>query len=243
MSQLFGSKCKEGRLRMNAKQMAGYKAAEYVKDGMLVGIGTGSTAHFLIERLGQRVNEEGLNIKCVSTSIESTEFAESLNIPLLDTNDAPELDICIDGVDEVDPAFNGIKGGGGALFREKVVAMSAKYNIWICDDSKLVEKIGAFGLPVEVAPFGYKHAVRRLEEAGFVPKLRMKGEEIYTTNNHNYILDTNYDNTKFGTDYQAMERFLKGTLGILETGFFLSTTDLIISAGSDGITEIKNPNK
>ncbi len=228
---------------MNAKQMAGYEAATYVKDGMIVGIGTGSTAHFLIEKLGQRVNEEGLNIKCVSTSIESTEYAESLGIPLLDTNDALELDICIDGVDEVDPEFNGIKGGGGALFREKVVAMSAKYNIWICDDSKLVKQIGAFGLPVEVATFGYKHVVRKLEDAGFVPKLRMKNGNIYMTNNHNYILDTNYDNTRFGTDYKAMERFLKGMLGIVETGFFLDIADLIISAGSEKITVISNPNR
>ena len=93
---------------MNEKQMAGYEAAKYVKDGMLVGIGTGSTAYYLIEKLGQRVKEEGLNIKCVSTSDASTEQAKSLGIPLLDTNDAPELDICIDGVDEVDPQFNGI---------------------------------------------------------------------------------------------------------------------------------------
>ena len=228
---------------MNAKQMASYEAATYVKDGMLVGIGTGSTAHYLIEKLGQRVQEEGLKIQCVSTSIESTEYAESLGISLLDTNDAPVLDICIDGVDEVDPAFNGIKGGGGALFREKVVAMSAKYNIWVCDDSKLVEKIGAFGLPIEVSPFGYKHVIRKLEAAGFVPKVRMRDGEIYMTNNKNYIFDTDYSNTKFGTDYNAMAAFLKSTLGILETGFFLNTTDLIISAGENGITKIENPNK
>lgn len=228
---------------MNQKQLVGYEAAKYVKDGMLVGIGTGSTAHYLIEKLGQRVNEEGLNIQCVSTSEESTAFAESLSIPLLDTNDAPVLDICIDGVDEVDPQFNGIKGGGGALFREKVVAMSAKYNIWICDSSKLVDKIGAFGLPVEVAPFGYKHVVRIMEDAGFAPKLRMKNDAIYETNNHNYILDTDYSNTKFGTDYAAMAAFLKNQLGIVETGFFLNTTDRIISAGEDGITTIENPNK
>ncbi len=227
---------------MNAKQMAGYAAAEYVKDGMLVGIGTGSTAHYLIERLGQRV-AEGLKIKCVSTSIESSEYAESLGIELLDTNDVPVLDICIDGVDEVDPKFNGIKGGGGALFREKIVASTAKFNIWVCDDSKLVDKIYAFGLPVEVAPFGYKHAQKKLEEAGFVPKLRMRDGEIFVTNNHNYIFDTDYTNTKFGDDYQAMADFLKGTLGILETGFFLNTTDLIISAGENGITKIENPNK
>lgn len=227
---------------MNAKQMAGYEAVSYVKDGMIVGIGTGSTAHYLIEKLGMRMKEEGLHIQCVSTSIESTEYAESLGIPLLDTNDAPFLDICIDGVDEVDPRFNGIKGGGGALFREKVVAMSAKYNIWICDDSKLVEKIGAFGLPIEVSPFGYQHVVRKLEKAGFFPKLRMKGEDIYMTNNHNYILDTDYSSTEFGTDYKAMERFLKGMLGIVETGFFLNTTDLIISAGENGVTKILNPN-
>ena len=229
---------------MNEKQMEGYEAAKYVKDGMLVGIGTGSTAYYLIEKLGQRVKEEGLNIKCVSTSDASTEQAKSLGIPLLDTNDAPELDICIDGVDEVDPQFNGIKGGGGALFREKIVARSAKYNIWVCHSAKLVEEIGDFGLPVEVLPFGYKHVVKKMEDAGFEPVLRMnKDGSIYETNNHNYILDTKYTNSKFGKDYAAMEAFLKGTLGVLETGFFLNCTDLIISAGADGITTIENPNK
>ena len=167
-----------------------------------------------------------------------------MGIPLLDTNDAPELDICIDGVDEVDPQFNGIKGGGGALFREKIVARSAKYNIWVCHSAKLVEEIGDFGLPVEVLPFGYKHVVKKMEDAGFEPVLRMnKDGSIYETNNHNYILDTKYTNSKFGKDYAAMEAFLKGTLGVLETGFFLNCTDLIISAGADGITTIENPNK
>ena len=222
---------------MNEKQMAGYEAAKYVKDGMLVGIGTGSTAYYLIEKLGQRVKEEGLNIKCVSTSDASTEQAKSLGIPLLDTNDAPELDICIDGVDEVDPQFNGIKGGGGALFREKIVARSAKYNIWVCHSAKLVEEIGDFGLPVEVLPFGYKHVVKKMEDAGFEPVLRMnKDGSIYEAN-------TKYTNSKFDKDYAAMEAFLKGTLGVLETGFFLNCTDLIISAGADGITTIENPNK
>ena len=229
---------------MNEKQLAGYEAAKYVKDGMLVGIGTGSTAYYLIEKLGQRVKEEGLNIKCVSTSDASTEQAKGLGIPLLDTNDVPVLDICIDGVDEVDPAFNGIKGGGGALFREKVVSQTAKYNIWVCHSAKLVEEIGDFGLPIEVAAFGYKHVIKKMEEAGFEPTLRMnKDGSVFVTNNHCYILDTKYTNTKFGKDYAAMQAFLKGILGVLETGFFLNTTDLIISAGPDGLETIKNPNK
>ena len=121
---------------------------------------------------------------------------------------------------------------------------SAKYNIWVCHSAKLVEEIGDFGLPVEVLPFGYKHVVKKMEDAGFEPVLRMnKDGSIYETNNHNYILDTKYTNSKFGKDYAAMEAFLKGTLGVLETGFFLNCTDLIISAGADGITTIENPNK
>lgn len=228
---------------MNEKQMAGYEAAKYVKDGMLVGIGTGSTAYYLIEKLGQRVKEEGLKIQCVSTSDASTEQAKGLGISLLDTNDAPQLDICIDGVDEVDAQFNGIKGGGGALFREKIVATSAKYNIWVCHSAKLVDEIGAFHLPVEVLPFGYKHVVKKMEDAGFIPTLRMKDGEIYQTNNHNYILDTDFTKSKFGKDYKAMEAYLKGILGVLETGFFLNTTDIIISAGADGVKTIQNPNR
>ena len=117
---------------MNEKQMAGYKAAEYVKDGMIIGLGTGSTALYVVEKVGEMV-KNGMKVQAVSTSDQTTELAKSLGIPLLDIDEVTSIDVCIDGVDEVDPAFNGIKGGGAALFREKMVARAAKKTIWIRD--------------------------------------------------------------------------------------------------------------
>lgn len=228
---------------MDKKKIAGEKATEYVKDGMILGLGTGSTAYHMVNKIGEMV-KAGMDLKGVPTSKATEEQAKALGIPLLSINEVDHIDIDIDGVDEIDPAFNATKGGGGALFREKIVASSAKYNIWVCHSAKLVDEIGDFGLPVEVLPFGYKHVVKKMEEAGFEPVLRMnKDGSIYETNNHNYILDTKYTNSKFGKDYAAMEAFLKGTLGVLETGFFLNRTDIIISAGPDGIQTIQNPNR
>ncbi|HBQ43473.1 MAG TPA: ribose 5-phosphate isomerase A, partial [Lactobacillus acetotolerans] len=128
---------------MNKKQMAGYAACDYIKDNMILGLGTGSTAYYMVERLGQLV-KEGLHIKAVATSNATAELAKSLHIELLDINDISSIDLAIDGVDEIDANFNAIKGGGGALFREKIVANLAKEVIWIMDDSKLVDSIGAF---------------------------------------------------------------------------------------------------
>ena len=226
---------------MNEKQMAGYEAAKYVKDGMLVGIGTGSTAYYLIEKLGQRVKEEGLNIKCVSTSDASTEQAKSLGIPLLDTNDAPELDICIDGVDEVDPQFNGIKGGGGALYREKVVASMAKEVIWIMDESKLVDKIGAFHLPVEIAQYGSKQAMERMAAYGWNPVLRVRDGKTFVTDNGNFIADLHLG---AGFDIQDVYSKLTGMLGVLEHGLFLNMCKRMIVGHSNGeVQVIENPSK
>ncbi len=220
---------------MNQKQMAGYKAAEYVKDGMLVGLGTGSTAYYVIEKVGEMV-KNGLNIKAVSTSDQTTEHAKSLGIPLLSIDEITRLDICIDGVDEVDPEFNGIKGGGAALFREKIVAKTADMNIWVMDDSKLVDKLGAFKLPVEVLPFGYTHVLNRLEADGFKPVLRKKDGEIVVTNNHNYILDIQINDSK---TLEQMADYLINIVGVVEHGFFLKHPHVMIVATNEGVKEIK----
>ncbi|MFV8212659.1 ribose 5-phosphate isomerase A, partial [Streptococcus pluranimalium] len=126
------------------KKLAGVKAAEYVTDGMVVGLGTGSTAYYFVEELGRRVNEEGLSIIGVTTSSQTTKQAESLGIPLKSVDDIDVIDITVDGSDEVDPNFNGIKGGGGALLMEKIVATPTQEYIWVVDDSKLVDQLGAF---------------------------------------------------------------------------------------------------
>lgn len=173
---------------MNQKEIAGRKAAEYVKDGMVVGLGTGSTAKFMVDAVGELV-KNGMKIQGVPTSRATEAQARELGIPLLDINEVDHIDLAIDGVDEIDPQFNATKGGGGALFREKVVASLAKEVIWIMDESKLVDALGAFPLPIEVVPYGYTIVFKKMEEYGFNPKMRMNGEELFVTDNGNYIID------------------------------------------------------
>ena len=143
---------------MDMKKLAGDKAATYVKDGMVVGLGTGSTAYHMVNAVGEMV-KNGLKIQAIPTSKATEAQARELGIPLLTIDELDHVDLAIDGVDEIDPQFNAIKGGGGALYREKVVASMAKEVIWIMDESKLVDKIGAFHLPVEIAQYGSKLTV------------------------------------------------------------------------------------
>ena len=138
---------------MDKKKIAGEKATEYVKDGMILGLGTGSTAYHMVNKIGEMV-KAGMDLKGVPTSKATEEQAKALGIPLLSINEVDHIDIDIDGVDEIDPAFNATKGGGGALFREKIVADLADMVIWICDDSKLVDSLGAFPLPIEILQYG-----------------------------------------------------------------------------------------
>ena len=135
---------------MNMKQQVGYKAAEYVQDGMVVGLGTGSTAYYMVEALGRRVQEEGLSIIGVTTSTQTEKQAKALGIPLKDIDEVDKVDLTIDGADEIDSNFQGLKGGGGALLFEKVVATYSDEVIWIVDETKLVDTLGRFPLPVEV---------------------------------------------------------------------------------------------
>lgn len=143
---------------MNLKQLAGIEAAKFVKDGMIVGLGTGSTAYYMVEEIGRRMREEGLRITGVTTSNATKEQAEKLGIPLKSIDEVPVVDLTIDGADEISADFQGIKGGGAALLFEKIVATYSKETIWIVDSSKLVDKLGKFPLPVEVilmAPNSY----------------------------------------------------------------------------------------
>ena len=158
---------------MDQKRIAGEKAAEYIKDGMTVGLGTGSTAYYMVEAVGRLV-KAGMHLRAVPTSKATEAQALGVGIPLVSIDEVEGLDLAIDGVDQIDPAFNAIKGGGGALFREKVVASSAKEVIWIMDESKLVDAIGSFPLPVEILPYGYTHVLRQMEQAGLHPVLRVK---------------------------------------------------------------------
>ena len=173
---------------MNLKEVVGKKAVDYVKDGMIVGLGTGSTVFYFVHALADRV-KEGLNVEMVSTSIQTVELAKSLGLTIKELEEIDYIDLAVDGVDEIDKDFNAIKGGGAALFREKIVADIAREVIWIYDESKDVEKLGNFNLPVEILPFGYSHTIRKMEEVGLKPVLRLKDGNTLITDNNNFIVD------------------------------------------------------
>lgn len=221
---------------MNLKQIVGIEAASYVKDGMVVGLGTGSTAYYMIEELGRRVKEEGLDIVGVPTSTRSKEQAIALNIPLKDINEIPYVDIVIDGADEFNDDLDGIKGGGGALLFEKVVANMSKKVIWIVDESKHVEHLGRFPLPVEVIPFGSQAVYVELAVKGYRPEWRMQGQEKYKTDSGNYILDLNMHKIP---DVHALAKELKAMVGVVEHGLFIDMCDLVIKATQNGIEKIE----
>ena len=220
---------------MEQKKVAGVKAAEYVKDGMVVGLGTGSTAKHAVDAIGAMV-KNGLQIQAVPTSKETEEQAKSLGIPLLDINEVTHIDLAIDGVDEIDSEFNATKGGGAALFREKVVASLAKEVIWIMDESKLVDAIGAFPLPVEILPYGYKIVYNKLEELGLNPQMRIQGGELLVTDNGNYIVDLH---TGVPANTLDIQKQLSNIVGVLETGQFLKMCKRIIVGTDEGAKVIE----
>lgn len=224
---------------MNLKEVVGKEAVKYVEDGMIVGLGTGSTVFYFVHDLADRV-KEGLNIQMVSTSIQTVELAKSLGLNIKELEEIDHIDLAIDGVDEIDKNFNAIKGGGAALFREKIVADIAKEVIWIYDESKDVEKLGKFNLPVEILPFGYSHTVRKLTEAGLNPVIRKKDGEILITDNHNYIADLHLG---YGFDIEEVKQKLANIVGVVEHGLFLNMCKLCIKGTPGGAVIINNPNK
>ncbi|EOI6974007.1 ribose-5-phosphate isomerase RpiA [Listeria monocytogenes] len=220
---------------MNQKKIAGEKACEWIEDGMVVGLGTGSTVYYTIEKLGQMINN-GLHITGVATSEETTKQAEKLGIPLKSLNDVTEIDVTIDGADEIDTNFQGIKGGGGALLREKMVASASLKNIWVVSEEKLVRTLGKFPLPLEVIPFGWKQIEHTLAKEQIQTNLRKQSNgEVYVTNNGNYILDI--VNQSF-TDAKMWQEKLAQIPGVVEHGLFLDYVDVIICGKANGETEI-----
>ncbi|MBC1806046.1 ribose-5-phosphate isomerase RpiA [Listeria cossartiae] len=220
---------------MNQKKIAGEKACDWVKDGMIVGLGTGSTVYYTIEKLGDMV-AKGLQITGVATSEETAKQAEKLGIPLKSLNDVTEIDVTIDGADEIDADFQGIKGGGGALLREKMVANASLKNIWVVSEEKLVRNLGEFPLPLEVIPFGWKQIQRELEKDDIETNLRKQSSgEVYVTNNGNYILDI--VNQTF-TDTAMWQEKLAQIPGVVEHGLFLDYVDMIICGKANGEIEL-----
>ncbi len=221
-----------------AKKLAGERAAEYVQSGQIVGLGTGSTAYFAIVKLGALVSA-GLDIKGIPTSEASTDLAKECGIPLIDFSQTTKIDVTIDGADEVDSAFTLIKGGGGALLREKIVAHATRMQIIVADDSKLKQKLGAFPLPVEVTPFGWQATQSQIHDLGCEPVIRTSEDEHFVTDNGNFILDC-----PFGQIDEAarLEKALRSIPGVVESGLFVSLTDRVIIGNSDGsTTELSEP--
>ena len=221
---------------MNKKKIAGEKAVEYIKDGMILGLGTGSTAYYMINKVGELV-KKGMKLKAVATSKSTEILAEELKIPLVAIDEVDKIDLAIDGVDEIDRQFNAIKGGGGALFREKIVASLAKKVIWIMDDSKLVENIGEFPLPVEILPYGYKHTIKKLENYSLKPIIRIKENKIFITDNGNYIVDLHIGKPINISDiYSKISRIP----GVLEIGLFINMCNFIIVGTNNEVKVIEN---
>ena len=214
------------------KKRAAERALELVCDGQVIGLGTGSTAKFAIEGLGRLV-EKGLLVKGVPTSIATERMARELAIPLVDLNEASAIDITIDGADEVDPDFNMIKGGGGALTREKLVALASTRRVILVDETKLVSKLGqSRQLPVEVLPFAWTLSARLLTDLGSVTTIRDQGGMPFVTDNGNYILDC-----AFGPidDPAALEKRIKLLPGVIECGLFIGIADTLVIGFDDKV--------
>ena len=214
------------------KRAAALKAVEYVRSGMVVGLGTGSTAKHVIAALGDRV-KKGLKIKGVPTSQETARLARKAKIPLLPESGVLPIDVAIDGADQVDAQFNLIKGGGGALLKEKIVASAARQFIVVIDHTKRVPMLGGpFPLPVEVIPFGWRNTAQHIEGLGGKPELRKKSGKVCVTETGHYILDVHFPRI---ADPAVMERQLNQIPGVVENGLFVGRTDILIVGTPQGV--------
>ncbi|MRU15864.1 ribose-5-phosphate isomerase RpiA [Roseovarius sp. A21] len=230
-----------------AKFVAAKRSVDYVEDGMRVGLGTGSTAAWMVRCLGELVREEGLKIKGVPTSTRTAELAREVGIEVVSLDEARWLDVTIDGADEFDGNLNLIKGGGGALLQEKIVATASDQMIVIADVGKEVETLGNFPLPVEVIPFGWQTTKSLIEEMlvsmdvlGRDATLRMNGERPFVTDEGNYILDLHLG--RIGNANQ-MAMVLNQMPGVVENGLFIDICDVVILGYGDGRVETRDINE
>lgn len=217
--------------REREKQLAAEACVALVEPGMVLGLGTGSTAAFAVRKLGERVRE-GLKVRGLPTSESTRRLAQAEGIPLTSFEEVTRLDLTLDGADEFDPALNLIKGGGGALFREKIVAAASRRLVIFADGSKRVPQLGRFPLPVEVNPFGWQVAAARIRDLGAEVTLRQDGEDPFVTDNQGYVLDC-----AFGTiaDPPALEQRLRAIVGVTVTGLFVGLADAVIVADGETI--------
>ena len=229
-----------------AKRAAAHRAVDFVKDGMKIGLGTGSTAAFMLDRLAERIRAEGLRVTGVSTSSRTAEQARALGIPLTTLEEVRRLDLTIDGADEVDADLRLIKGGGGALLLEKIVATASDQMIVIADAAKIVATLGAFPLPVEVVPFGWQTSQSLINELltgldvmGHDVALRMAGDVPFITDQQNYILDLHLK--RIGNPGQ-LAMVLNQIPGVVENGLFIDICDILIVGHGDGRVTVRDIN-
>jgi ribose 5-phosphate isomerase A len=221
---------------LDLKEKAAREAVGYVSDGMIVGLGSGSTASIAIRILGERVMD-GMRIIGISTSTDSEILGRSVGIKIGELKDYPVVNLTIDGADEVDPDLNLIKGLGGALVREKIVATATEMEVIVVDDSKLVDYLCQKApLPVEIVRFAHDATVRRLREFDCEPKLRMKDGQPFVTDNGNYIADCRF---KRIDDPRTLEAEINLVPGVVDNGLFVGLADRVIVSSKDGISRLE----
>ena len=220
----------------SSKKNAGYKAAEYVDDGMVLGLGTGSTTHYFIEKVGMRIKEEGINVLGIPTSFQSLLIAKEWNIPIT-TLEEHDIDLSVDGADEVDGEFNLIKGGGAAHTKEKIVDYAAKKFIVIVDESKVVDSLGDFPVPVEVLPDASRVVIKTLEDMGASCEIRMaqRKDGPVITDNGNFVIDAKFSEIDSPSH---LEIDLNSIPGVVENGIFSQMVDKVIIGTEEGTKEL-----
>ena len=220
------------------KTQAAKEAVTFLKSGMIVGLGTGSTATIAIKIISQLLQAEALDdILGIPSSVKTARLAQELGIPLTSLEEHPEIDVTIDGADEVDPELNLIKGGGGALLKEKILAQASKEVIIVVDESKLSPKLGTkWPLPVEVLPFAWKTEAFFLESLGAAAAIRkLSDETLYRTDQGNLIIDANFGEIQ---QPDALAQKLQERAGIIEHGLFIGLASMVISSGKSGIQKL-----
>lgn len=225
----------EGMENINReKEQAGVAAAKLVKQGMTVGLGTGSTVAYFLDALAERVRDENLQIIGVTTSFKTAARAKALGIEIVDIDDASVIDLTVDGADEIDVQMNGIKGGGAAFLMEKIVAKNSKRIVWIVDSQKVHLDLGSFPLPVEIVPFGHGKLVVEFAQQQLHPVLRVKDGQPVVTDMGHYIVDLHLE--VIDQPYE-LGRYLDSRVGVVEHGLFLNIADEVIVGHEQG-TEI-----
>ncbi len=229
-----------------AKFVAAKRAADFVEDGMRVGLGTGSTAAWLVRCLGEKVRDEGLRFRGIPTSTRTAQLAREMGIEVISLDEAKWLDVTIDGADEFDADLNLIKGGGGALLQEKIVATASDQMVVIADAAKEVEHLGAFPLPIEVIPFGWQTTQALVEETlvaldvmGRKATLRMNGDAPFVTDEGNHILDLHLG--RIGNARQVA-MVINQIPGVVENGLFIDICDQVVIGFGDGRVEVRDIN-